>query len=163
MNYNKIAIYPGTFDPITLGHLDIAKRAATVFGKVVIAVAQNSSKQCYFDYQQRLELVNQAVAGIDNLTVKGFNGLVVDFARANQAQVIIRGLRMISDFEHEFQMALTNRKLSGDIETLFLMPHPNYSFISSQLVKEIAVLGGDLSEFLPPASIEALKEKIKNG
>ncbi len=156
---SKIAIYPGTFDPITFGHLDIIKRAVAIFDKVTIAVVKESSKQAFFSYQQREALVKKAVKGIGGIKVEGFDGLVVEFARKNKVRVIIRGIRMISDFEYEFQMALTNRKIAPKIETIFLMPHPNYSYISSRLVKEVALLGGNLKEFLPKECVDALKKR----
>lgn len=153
------AIYPGSFDPITYGHLDIIKRAGCIFDAVIIAVARNSSKDTLFSFDERIRLVKEATKKLKNVQVKGFNGLVVQFAKKEKVSVIIRGIRMISDFEYEFQMALTNRKLAPKIETMFLMPHPNYSYLSSRLVKEVASLGGDLREFLPPFCIKALKER----
>jgi len=134
----KLAIYPGTFDPITFGHIDIIKRASLVFDKITIAVVEISSKSTLLSYQERVFLVKQATKGIKRVKVEGFKGLMVSFAKKKKANVIIRGLRMISDFEYEFQMALTNRKIEKNIETLFLMPHPDYSFLSSRLVKEVA-------------------------
>ncbi|MFH1768389.1 MAG: pantetheine-phosphate adenylyltransferase [Candidatus Omnitrophota bacterium] len=154
------AIYPGTFDPITFGHLDIIKRATDIFDRVFISVVKGSSKESLFSYKQRIGLVKEATKGINKLEIEGFNGLVVKFAAAKKIKVIIRGIRMISDFEYEFQMALTNRKLAPDIETIFLMPHPNYSYISSRLVKEIAFLGGNLEEFLPGVCIKAFKDTL---
>ncbi len=155
------AICPGTFDPITNGHIDIIKRAVSIFEEVVVAVVKGPAKKAFFSYSQRLVLTREVLQGIKGVKVEGFNGLVVDFARRHKAKVIVRGLRMISDFEYEFQMALTNRNLSGDVETIFLMPHPQYSFISSRLIKEAAFLGADLKEFLPPAVLKALKLKNK--
>jgi len=156
----KKAICPGTFDPITNGHIDIIKRAASIFDKVVVAVAQNSSKSTMFSLEERITLARDAIKGIKGVTVKGFSGLVVDFAAQNGIKVIVRGLRMISDFEYEFQMALTNRNLTSKIETIFLMPHPRYSYISSRLIKEAGYLGADLKSFLPSAVRRALKEKF---
>ena len=157
----KRAVYPGTFDPITFGHIDIIRRAAVIFDDIIIAVVKLPAKSTLFSYKKRVRLVKNAIAGIKNIRIEGFSGLVVDFAAANDINVIVRGLRMISDFEYEFQMALTNRKLSPGIETIFLMPHPSYSYLSSRLVKEIALLGGDLSDFLPTVCTEALREEFK--
>ncbi len=157
----KIAIYPGTFDPITNGHIDIIKRAASIFGEITVAVVKKSSKDTFFSYAQRMQLVTESTKNIKGVKVEGFSGLVVDFARKKKAKVIIRGLRMISDFEYEFQMALTNRNLCPQVETIFLMPHPEYSYISSRLIKEAAQLGADLKKFLPSSVLRALKNKLK--
>ena len=154
------AIYPGTFDPITNGHIDIIQRAASVFGEILVSVVKVSSKDALFSFDQRVKLVKQATAKIKGVKVDGFSGLVVDFANKKKAKVIVRGLRMISDFEYEFQMALTNRNLAPELETIFLMPHPEYSFISSRLIKETACLGADLKKFLPSVVVRALKNKL---
>jgi len=154
------AIYPGTFDPITNGHIDIIQRAASVFGEILVSVVKVSSKGALFSFNQRIELVKEATAKIKGIKVEGFSGLVVDFAKKKKARVIVRGLRMISDFEYEFQMALTNRNLAPGVETIFLMPHPEYSFISSRLIREAACLGADLKKFLPPVVVKALKRKL---
>lgn len=156
----KRVIYPGTFDPITNGHIDIIRRAALIFEKVIVAVVKDPTKNALFSYKERLSLAKAATKGIKNVKVEGFSGLVVEYARKNNAKVIIRGLRMISDFEYEFQMALTNRNLAPDIETVFLMPHPQYSYVSSKLIKEAGSLGADLKEFLPAPVAKALKDKI---
>jgi pantetheine-phosphate adenylyltransferase len=156
----KRAICPGTFDPITNGHIDIIKRAAFIFGKVTVAVVQSPSKDTLFPYPERVALVKEVTKRIKGIKVEGFDGLVVDFARKKKASVIIRGLRMISDFEYEFQMALTNRNLAPNVETMFLMPHPQYSYISSRLIKEAAFLGADLKQFLPGIVLKALRKKI---
>ena len=156
----KRAIYPGTFDPITFGHIDIIKRASFIFDEIIVAVVKKPFKNELFSYKERLNLVRKVTRGIDRIKVEGFGGLVVDFAVKNDINVIIRGLRMISDFEYEFQMALTNRKLSSYVETIFLMPHADYSYLSSRLVKEIASLGGNLNDFLPKVCIDALNKKI---
>ncbi|OPX29827.1 MAG: pantetheine-phosphate adenylyltransferase [Candidatus Omnitrophica bacterium 4484_171] len=156
----KRAIYPGTFDPITFGHVDIIKRASLIFDKIIVAVVKNSFKDTLFSYEERVNLLKKATKGIKKIEVEGFEGLVVDFAVKKNINVIIRGLRMISDFEYEFQMALTNRKLSSRIETIFLMPHAGYSYLSSRLVKEIASLGGNLDDFLPRVCVSALNKKI---
>lgn len=154
------AICPGTFDPITNGHIDIIKRASFIFKEIIVAVAKNPPKETLFTYGQRLRLVKDAIRDIKVVKVEGFDGLIVDFARKKRARVIVRGLRMISDFEYEFQMALTNRNLAQKIETVFLMPHPQYSYISSRLIKEAAFLGADLDVFLPPSVLKALRKKI---
>ncbi len=157
----KLAICPGTFDPITNGHIDIIKRAASIFEKVVVAIVKSPSKNTLFSYAERLALAKAATKNIKKVAVEGFDGLVVDYARKKKAKVIVRGLRMISDFEYEFQMALTNRNLAGEVETIFLMPHPQYSYIASRLIKEAASLGADLKRFLPPVVDKALKNKLK--
>ena len=154
------AICPGTFDPITNGHIDIIKRAASIFDGVIVAVVKKSSKNARFSFEERLYLVKESVKGIKGVTVEGFDGLVVDFAAKKNIKAIVRGLRMISDFEYEFQMALTNRNLTDDIETLFLMPHPKYSYVSSRLIKEAVDLGADLKDLMPSVVRKALKEKI---
>ena len=156
----KEAVYPGTFDPITNGHIDIIKRASSLFKTVTVAVVKESSKKTLFSYKERLALVKQVTKGMKNVRVEGFSGLVVDFAKKKKARSIVRGIRMISDFEYEFQMALTNRNLEPSVETLFLMPHPEYSFISSRLIKEAGSLGANLKKFLPPAVMKALKKKV---
>lgn len=157
----KTAIYPGTFDPITNGHIDIIKRAASIFKEVTVSVVKRTSKDTLFSYQERIKLVTESTENIKGVKVEGFGGLVVDFARKKKAKVIVRGLRMISDFEYEFQMALTNRNLAPSLETIFLMPHPQYSYISSRLIKEAAFLGADLKKFLPLAVLKALRKKLK--
>ena len=156
-------IYPGTFDPITNGHMDIIKRAGSVFGEVLVSVVRAPSKNTFFSYNERIKLVKEAVKKIKGVSVEGFSGLVVDFARKKKVKVIVRGLRMISDFEYEFQMALTNRNLSPEVETIFLMPHPEYSYVSSRLIKEVAGLGANLKKFLPPVVVKALKNKLDEG
>jgi len=158
----KRAIYPGTFDPLTNGHIDIVKRAASIFDEVVVAIVKRSSKDEFFSYAERLRIAKTAIGALKlkNVQVEGFDGLVVDYARKKKVSVIIRGLRMISDFEYEFQMALTNRSIASDIETVFLMPNPQYSFISSRLIKEVASLGARLDQFLPQVSAKALEDKL---
>lgn len=159
----KLAIYPGSFDPITNGHLDVISRAAGMFDHVVVAVAHNVEKMPLFTTKQRVALVESAVKGIRNVSVDGFSGLLVEYARQKKARVIVRGLRAVSDFEFEFQMALMNRRLEPRVETIFLMPKDEYTFISSRLVKEIAWLGGDVSNFVTADVQRALKEKIAAG
>lgn len=156
----KRAVCPGTFDPITNGHIDIIRRASFIFDKVIVAVVQSPSKDTLFSYQERMALVKEVTKNIKGVEVDGFDGLVVDFARKRRASVIVRGIRMISDFEYEFQMALTNRNLAPHTETMFLMPHPQYSYISSRLIKEAAFLGANLKQFLPGVVMNALRNKI---
>ena len=157
------AIYPGTFDPITNGHIDIIQRAVSIFGEILVSVVKVSSKDALFSFNERTRLVKEATAKIKGVKVEGFDGLIVDFANKKKAKIIVRGLRMISDFEYEFQMALTNRNLAPEVETIFLMPHPEYSFISSRLIKEAACLGANLKKFLPPVVVKALKNKVNEG
>ena len=154
----RTVIYPGSFDPITNGHLDVIERAAKLFDRVIVAVAVNSSKVPLFSKDQRQEQITEAVAALGNVEVDAFDGLLVDFARDQKAQAIIRGLRAVSDFEFEFQLALMNRKLEPEIETIFMMPHETYTFLSSKLVKEVAQLGGDVSAFVPPHVEHALAD-----
>jgi len=154
------AIYPGSFDPVTYGHIDIIKRAQEIFPELVVAVAHNPHKKPLFSVKERVEMLKKATVDLKNITVVDFDGLVVKYAHKIKAKVLIRGLRMISDFEYEFQMALTNRKLDADVETIFLMPHESYSYLSSKLLKEAASMGADLSSFVPAFVEEALKEKI---
>jgi len=154
------AIYPGSFDPVTYGHIDLIKRAQEIFSEVTVAVAHNLQKKPLFNVKERVEMLRKATAGLKGVEVDDFEGLVIDYARKNKARVLIRGLRMISDFEYEFQMALTNRKLAPDIETIFLMPQESYSYISSKLLKEAAYLGADLSSFVPDFVELALKKKL---
>jgi pantetheine-phosphate adenylyltransferase len=155
------AMYPGTFDPITLGHEDIIKRAVNVFDRVVVAIAADTgSKAPMFDLEERVELARSALAGIDSVEVASYKGLTVDFARDNGLSVIIRGLRAVSDFEYEFQLATMNRHLTEEVETVFLTPPETYTFISSSLVREIARLGGDVSEFVSPKVKDALLERL---
>jgi len=154
------AIYPGTFDPVTYGHIDLIRRAQEIFSEVTVAVAYNPHKKPLFSVKERLAMIKKATAGMDGITVDDFQGLVVDYARRKKAKVLIRGLRMISDFEYEFQMALTNSKLAPDIETIFLMPQESYSYLSSKLLKEASSLGADLSSFVPDFVQGALKKKL---
>jgi pantetheine-phosphate adenylyltransferase len=151
------AMYPGTFDPITLGHEDLVKRAALLFDRVVVAIADNpGSKAPLFTTEERVAMAQSALANIDNVEVTGYAGLTVDFAEANNLRVIIRGLRAVSDFEYEFQLANMNRHLTDEVETAFLTPTEKYTFISSSLVREVAQLGGDVSKFVSPKVKEAL-------
>ena len=157
----NIAIYPGSFDPVTYGHLDIIKRAVKIFDKVIVAVAHNSEKEPLFSVSERVELLKKAVKGVKGIEVDDFHGLVVDYVRRKNARVVVRGLRMISDFEYEFQMALTNRKLTDDVETIFMMPSEAYSYLSSKLIKEAASLGANLKGFVPGFVEKAIKSKLK--
>jgi len=162
----KIAIYPGTFDPITFGHLDIIKRASLLFDKLIVASAKDSNKNPLFSLDERVELINQEIHYNklqDKVIVMKFEGLLVDFAKKNQAQIIIRGLRAVSDFEYEFQMFGMNSKLEPSIQTIFLPASENHHFIASKLVKEIARLGGDISKFVSSNVLVALKHKIDYG
>ncbi len=158
----KIAVYPGSFDPVTYGHLDIIKRALKIFDKVVVAVAHNAEKGPLFDVSERVELLKRTLKELKRVEIDDFNGLVVDYVKKKNAAVVIRGLRMISDFEYEFQMALTNRKLSSDVETIFMMPSESYSYLSSKLIKEAAGLGADLKDFVPRFVEKAIKKKLLN-
>jgi pantetheine-phosphate adenylyltransferase len=156
----RSVVYPGTFDPITNGHSDLITRAAALFDRVVVAVAKDVAKQPTFDTDDRVGLARAVCAGIDNVEVVAFSGLLVDFARRLQVHVIMRGLRAVSDFEYEFQLAGMNRRMAPDIETLFLTPAEQYAYISSSLVKEIARLGGDVSAFVAPTVHAALQNRF---
>lgn len=158
---NKKAVYAGTFDPMTLGHLDVVERAARIFPELVVAVAGVTGKNTLFSQDERVVLVRESVKALPNVVVKPFDGLLVEYARKQEVGVLIRGLRAFSDFEYEFQMALTNRRLAPDIETLFLMPKQDYSFLSSTNVKQVASLGGNVDEFVPSAVAKALAAKLK--
>lgn len=149
-------MYPGTFDPITLGHEDLVRRASRLFDKVVVAIAANPGKEPMFTLDERVELAESVLSDFSNVEVTGYEGLTVDFARKNDLQVIVRGLRAISDFEYEFQLANMNRHLTDEVETAFLTPTEKYTYISSSLVREICSLGGDISEFVSPAVSKAL-------
>lgn len=153
----QIAIFPGTFDPITVGHQDLIQRAAALFDQVIVAVAENVAKVPLFTLEQRIDMTRNAVAGNKNVTVKGFNNLLVHFARDHKANIIIRGVRIATDFEYELQLSNMNRSMDAKIETLFLTPAEKYSYISSSLVKEIAKLNGDVSSFVNPEVVSALK------
>lgn len=153
------AVYPGTFDPITSGHFDLIQRAARFYDRLVIAVANNRNKQSLFSLEERIALAKQVTDTLPNVEVVGFDGLLVDFVHEMNGQVLLRGLRAVSDFEYEFQLASMNRKLAPEIETMFMTPAEQYSFISSSLVREISALGGDVSEFVHPAVAKALQNR----
>ncbi|STX44344.1 pantetheine-phosphate adenylyltransferase [Legionella donaldsonii] len=157
------AIYPGTFDPITNGHVDIIARASRLFPEIVVAVASNQAKRPYLTLQTRIELIKTSVGHLPGVSVMGFDNLLIDFAREQKAGIILRGLRAVNDFEYEFQLAGMNRKLCQEIETLFLTPSEHLLFISSTLVREIAQLDGDVSQFVPAAVVSALQERKKQG
>ena len=154
-----LAIYAGTFDPITFGHIDIARRAHRLFPRLIIAMTTNPEKSALFSLEERSQIIRDATRGMRGVSIDAFDGLLVDYVRRRGARVVIRGIRALSDFEYEFQMALMNRKLSDEIETVFLMPHEKYSYLSSRLVKEIALLGGDVSAFVTPMVEKMLKER----
>jgi pantetheine-phosphate adenylyltransferase len=159
----RTAIYPGSFDPLTNGHFDVVQRAAKLFDRVIVAVAKNEGKKPLFSLQERLALVKEATAGMPNVEADALEGLLVDYVVHKKAQVIVRGLRAVSDFEFEFQLALMNRKLNENIETIFMMPKDTYTFLSSRIVKEIAQLGGNVSPFVLPNVQSALRQKLKPG
>ena len=156
---NKTAVYPGTFDPITHGHTDLIHRAARMFDHVIVAIAHNPEKSPLFSVQERIDLANHVLAAVEGIEIIAFSGLLIDFARDSNAGVVLRGLRAVSDFEYEFQLASMNRKLDSEIETVFLTPSESYTFVSASLVKEIARYGGDVSEFVHPKVYSALLNK----
>ena len=155
------AIYPGTFDPVTYGHIDLIRRARKIFDEVIVAVAHNPGKGPLFTVEERVALLRRATRSLRGVTVDHFDSLVVDYARRKGSRVVIRGLRMLSDFEYEFQMALTNRKLSSAVETIFLMPSESFSYVSARLLKEAGELGADLSAFVPSFVAAALRQKLR--
>ncbi len=155
------AIYPGSFDPVTNGHLDVIDRARKLFDEVVVAIAVNDQKQPLFSLEERVAFLTKTLGNLDGVQVAPLEGLLVDFAVQQKATAVIRGLRAISDFEFEFQMALMNRKLEPTVETIFLMPKEEYTYLSSRIVKEIARLGGDIAKFVPPHVVEAFRRKEK--
>lgn len=160
MSKHQVAVYPGTFDPVTHGHTDLVTRAARVFSRVIVAIAESPHKSPLFSLDERIAMTRGELAGQDNVEVTGFENLLIDFVRDSGAGVIIRGLRAVSDFEYEFQLASMNRHLAEDVETMFLTPDEDYSFISSSLVKEIARLDGNVSDFVGPAVQAALRDRF---
>lgn len=156
----RIAVYPGTFDPVTNGHVDLAERSLRMFDRVIVAVAANPKKQPLFELRERIIMFKKATMGYRNLVIEGFDGLLVDYVKEKKAVAIIRGLRAVSDFEHEMQMALMNRRLDNNIETVFMMPNEDYSFITSTIVKEAASYGGDVSSLVPKGVVEKLRKRF---
>ncbi len=154
------AIYPGTFDPITNGHIDLAERASKLFDKVIVAIAESPTKEPFFSLSERLRLGREVLSHVVNVQVQSFSGLLIDYMKQNNSRIVIRGLRAVTDFEYEFQLAAMNRQLYDEIETVFLTPSENYTFVSASLVKEIASLGGDVSKFLQPTGLKALQDKL---
>jgi len=157
----KLAVYPGTFDPITFGHLDVIQRASELFDIVIVAVLENASKKPLFTKEERTEMIKESTQGLKNVEVDVFDGLLVEYAKQKGAIAIIRGLRAVSDFEYEFQMALMNRKISNGITTVFLMPHEKYTYLNSSIVRELARLHANVSDFVPPFVAQKLKEKFQ--
>ena len=155
----KIAVCPGSFDPITFGHLDIVRRASGMFVRVIVAVLKNSAKQCTFSVAERVAMIEDSVRGLPNVTAASFDGLLADYTRIVNASVIVKGLRAMSDFEYEFQMALINQKINPDVETVFLSSRSEYMFMSSNIVREIARVGGDISQFVPEVLIDRIHNK----
>ena len=155
----RLGLYAGTFDPVTNGHMDILRRSLTIFEQVIVAVAEATPKDTVFSLEERVDLVRESVTGLEAVEVRPFSGLLVDFARESGAAAIIRGLRAISDFEYEFQMALMNRRLNREVETVFLMPSEEYTYLNSTIVREIASTGGDISDFVPDVVAAALRRK----
>lgn len=158
----NIAIYPGTFDPITFGHIDLIERAAGMFDKVIVAIAANLKKQPVFSLTERVDLASQVLSHVKNVSVSGFENLLTDFAKVHEANIILRGLRAVSDFDYEFQLAGMNRRLAPHIESMFLMPAENYTYLSSSFVREIASLGGDVGQFVPKQVVVALTKKMQS-
>jgi len=157
----RVAVYPGTFDPVTYGHIDLIKRGAPLFDRFIVAVAHSLDKKPLFSVEERVRMLKRVTQGIAGVEVDDFDGLLVDYAKEQGAKVIVRGLRVISDFEFEFQMALANRNLAPDIETVFMMTNASYSYLSSRIIKEAAKLGGGVDKFVPPAVAAKLKERLR--
>lgn len=165
MGFNSIALYPGSFDPFTYGHMDILKRATDMFQTVIVTIAVNNEKKTVFNGDERVELIEQCIADkswASRVEVTKFTGLLVNYAQEKNARTLIRGVRQLSDFEYEFRMALMNRRLAPDVDTVFLMPQEQLTFVSATLVKEVAYWGGDLSEFVPELVAKSLKEKLEH-
>jgi len=159
----KIGVYPGTFDPVTYGHIDIIKRSLKIFDKVILAVAPNPQKAPLFNIVERVSMVQEATRGLKNLQIEQFDGLLVDFAKRQGGIAVIRGLRAVSDFEYELQIALMNRKLDAEVETVFMMPSQEYIYLTSSLVKAVASYGGEIKDFVPDCVLKKLKEKLWKG
>ncbi len=157
------AIYPGSFDPFTNGHLDIVKRSAPLFERLIVAIGDNPAKQPLFEKDERIRLIKEIARPLRNVDVEAFDGLLVDYAKKRGAKVVVRGIRTISDFEYEYQMALTNKALAPDIETVFMVTSKEYAFVSAKLIKEAASLGGDIATFVPPEIAKVMKNRIKPG
>lgn len=158
----KLTLYPGTFDPITNGHLDLIKRTSIMFNHIIVAVAESPSKKTLFTLEERVELVRQSVSSLDNVSVEGFSGLMVDFAKQKQANLLVRGLRTTMDFEYEFGLTSMYRKLMPELESVFLTPSEEYAFLSSTIVREVALHGGSVKEFVPNVVNTALKDKLRS-
>ena len=156
----RIAIYPGTFDPITNGHIDVIDRASKMFDKVIVVVAINSKKTCLFTEAERYKMAQESLKHLDNVSVELHQGLTVDFARKVNASTIVRGIRAVSDYEYEFQIALMNRKLNPDVNTIFLLPHEKYTYLNSSIIRELSRYGEDVAEFVPETVVQKLKEKL---
>ncbi len=154
------AIYPGSFDPVTYGHLDLIRRAQSIFDQVIVVVAINSAKDTLFSVEERVDFMKRAVKGLKGVTVDSMQGLTVEYAKKKKARTIIRGLRATSDFDYEFQMALTNRKLSKQVDTVFLMPSESHFYLSSRLIKEVAILKGDISDYVPPFVAQKILQRL---
>ena len=157
----RIAIYPGTFDPVTFGHIDLIKRATKLFDQVIVAVASSPQKEVLFSVKERITMLKIVTKGIPRISIEGFDGLLVSYVKRKKARAMIRGLRMISDFEYEFQMALTNRRLESEIETIYMMPKESYCYHSSKLIKEVASLGANLEGFVPDFVEQKLKVRLR--
>jgi len=156
----KIAVYPGSFDPVTNGHIDIVERGLKVFDKIIVAILHNSSKKFLFTIEERIKMIEESLSGFSNIEVDSFEGLLVDYAKKREANAILRGMRAVSDFEYEFQLALMNRKLNKDVQTVFLMTGLRWIFTSSSIIKEAARFGGDIEGMVPPVVNRKLKEKF---
>lgn len=158
----RSVIYPGTFDPVTYGHIDLIKRSLKIFEKIYIAVALNENKNPLFTANERLKLIEGSLENTENLELETFSGLLIDYACEKEVPLVLRGIRAFADFEYEFQMALTNRKIKKEVDTIFMMPDEQYSYISSRMIKEICRMGGEVTAFVPPLVEEALKKKLLN-
>jgi pantetheine-phosphate adenylyltransferase len=157
----RIAVYPGSFDPVTNGHVDIIRRACRIFDRVIVAVSKAAHKQATFTVRERIQMLSEVAKGLPNIEVDSFNGLLVDYLKKRKANVLIRGLRVVSDMDYEFQLASMNRKLYPDVETVFLMPADRYTYLSSSIVKEVAHMGADITDLIPPQVQRRLRAKFK--